>query len=265
VEVRSQGSAGEDNGDILMSIIRDVTERRRVEHELEQHRVRLRELAERLSSAADAERRRLATEVHDRVSQPLAAAKMRLELMRHKQPEVGEGKEFNEALLLLGEAIRDSRAVTSEMRPPLLYDVGLRAALEWLADEQASHGLDVELQCVVEDVEDEDVKTFIFRTARELLTNVSKHAATGRATLSLRDAGDDLELVVKDDGEGFDTASLQQPSGDGRGFGLFSIMEQADSLRARVNVHSRIGSGTTTIVRVSRQKRTPRPADGRQP
>jgi PAS domain S-box-containing protein len=263
VEVSSQASEGEGHDRILMSIIRDVTNRKRVEHELEEHRARLRELAERLSSAADSERRRLATEVHDRVSQPLAAAKMRLELIRHKQPDLGDREEFSEALLLLGEAIRESRAVTSEMRPPLLYDVGLRAALEWLADEQSSHGLEVELQCVVEDVEDEDVKTFVFRTARELLTNVSKHAATGRATLSLREAGDDLELVVKDNGEGFDTASLEQPSGDGRGFGLFSIMEQADYLRARVDVHSQVGSGTTTIVRVSRQKRTPtRLADG---
>jgi len=255
VEVSSQGTSSIGGEPTVLLIVRDLTERKRIDRELADYRSRLRGLAEQVSVAADDERRRLATELHDRVSQPIAAAKLRLELLMRTAPQLGGAEALQESIDLLSDAVKESRAITSEMRPPLLYDVGLGAALAWLADEERRYGVDCTVHTEVDDIEDEDVKTFVFRTARELLANVAKHSGAERAELYLREVGDDLELVVRDSGHGFDASSLKQLPGDERGFGLFSITEAALKMRADVDVRSEPGAGTTVTVRVARSKR----------
>lgn len=252
-EVSSQVISGENEETVLLSVVRDVTERNRRERELAEYRSRLSDLARRLDETQASERRRLASEIHDRVSQPLAAAKLRLNIMMRRRPELEEASEFEESLDLLSEAIRESRAITSEMSPPLLYDVGLNAALDWLATEELRrYGLECTVDAAADDIEDEEVKTFVFKAARELLMNAAKHSGAARAHVGLRSIGDDLELVVKDEGKGFDTEMLKRPSGDSRGFGLFNLVESASHLHALVDVRSHEGQGTTVTIRVAR-------------
>lgn len=252
VEVNSQAVTSENGETILLSLIRDISDRRHREFELDEYRRRLRSLAQRLQETQAQERRTLASELHDRVSQPLAAARLKLGLAARKHAEISGVTEISEAQSLIGEAIAESRAITSEMSPPLLYDVGLAAALEWLASEQERrYGLHCELHTEITDVEDEDVKTFLFKAARELLMNAAKHSGATTATMSLRAVGDDLELVVRDEGRGFDTDRVSKPSGDERGFGLFNLAESAAHLHAMADVRSKVGAGTTVTVRVA--------------
>lgn len=253
VEVDSQALMSENEDTVLLSVIRDMTSRNRTEREIAEYHSRLRDLALRLDETQASERRRLASEIHDRVSQPLAAAKLRLNLMKRHRPELKEASELEESLDLLGEATAESRAITSEMSPPLLYDVGLNAALDWLTSEGLRrYGLECTLDADADDIDDEEVRTFLFKAARELLMNAAKHSGATRAHLSLRSIGDDLELVVKDEGTGFDTQMLETQSGDSRGFGLFNLMESASHLHALVDVSSHEGRGTTVTVRVAR-------------
>lgn len=252
VEVNAQAIGTENDETVLLSVVRDVTERNRRERELAEYRARLSDLARRLDETQASERRRLASEIHDRVSQPLAAAKLRLNLMMRRRPELREAPELEESLDLLSEAIRESRAITSEMSPPLLYDVGLNAALDWLATEELRrYGLECTVDATADDIKDEEVKTFVFKAARELLMNAAKHSGATRAHVGLRSVGDDLELVVRDEGRGFDTEMLKRPSGDSRGFGLFNLAESASHLHALVDVRSHEGQGTTVTVRVA--------------
>lgn len=253
VEVNSQAISSDNEELVLLSVVRDVSTRNRTERELAEYRSRLSDLAHRLDETQASERRRLASEIHDRVSQPLAAAKLRLNLMKRRRPELDEASELEESLDLLTEAIVESRAITSEMSPPLLYDIGLNAALDWLATEELlRYGLECTVDAAADDIDDEEVRTFVFKAARELLMNAAKHSGATNAHLSLRSIGDDLELVVKDEGKGFDTEMLKKPSGDSRGFGLFNLVESASHLHALVDVRSREGQGTTVTVRVAR-------------
>ena len=131
--------------------------------------------------------------------------------------------------------------------------MGLNAALDWLANEELRrYGLECTVDATADDIDDEEVKTFVFKAARELLMNVAKHSGTMQAHVGLRSIGDDLELVVKDEGRGFDTEMLKKPSGDSRGFGLFNLVENATHLHALVDVRSHEGQGTTVTVRVAR-------------
>lgn len=248
VEV-SSGLIDNDGEQVLASIVRDVSERHRAAVEIENHRRRLAELARELTVTEERQRKLLATDLHDRVSQPLAAAKLKLEVALHRRG-VDDVSEFSESVGLLGEAISETRAITREMSPPLLYDVGLGAALEWLAGCTSLHGLECEVACDATESLDHDARAFLFRTARELLMNVSKHSGTDRAALCLSDNGDSVLLAVSDDGNGFDPSVLDRLPDDHHGFGLFSIAEQATALGATIRIDSADGAGTLVEVSV---------------
>lgn len=250
VEVSSQATRSIENETILLSIIRDITERRLSATEIEVNRRRLKELAREITVNEERQRRLFAIEMHDRVSQPLAAAKLKLEVGLHKSALDAEPPEFKDSVSLLGEAISESRSITREMSPPLLYDVGLGPALEWLAGQQAKYGLQCTAHCEQLSDLDNDIRAFIFRTARELLMNVTKHSGTDHAALELYSERDSVVLVVSDEGRGFDPQSLTSLPDETHGFGLFSIQEYTAALGAEMIIESAPGEGTTIRVEV---------------
>ncbi len=250
VEVSSQATRSIENETVLLSIIRDITERKQTAAEIEVNRRRLKELAREITVNEERQRRLFAIEMHDRVSQPLAAAKLKLEVGLHKSALDPETLEFKDSVGLLGEAISESRSITREMSPPLLYDVGLGPALEWLAGQQSKYGLECTAHCEQLADLDNDLRAFIFRTARELLMNVTKHSGVDRAELELYSERDSVVLVVSDEGSGFDTQRLSALPDESSGFGLFSIQEYTAALGAEMTIESAPGQGTTIRVEV---------------
>lgn len=213
--------------------------------ELQEKTARLRILANELASAEHRERKRLAALLHDDLQQLLVAAKMQTGIMaQHAADEKGK-KAAEHANRWIGEAAEAARDLTRELRPPILYEGGLIPALHWLASEmEERHHLKITIrtQQLTQPLSD-DIKALIFECIRELLFNVTKYADTEHATIILREEDGMLDVVVSDQGAGFDVAAAAYPR-QTDGFGLFSIRERIAALEGTMNLESSPGHGT---------------------
>ncbi|MEN6459280.1 MAG: response regulator [Thermoguttaceae bacterium] len=217
----------------------------------------LQALASELTRTEQRERRRLARLLHDDLQQLLYAARLNLgSLQGHVQDD------FSHELIgrideLLNQSIARSRSLTVQLSPPVLYDAGFAAALEWLSRHvHETLGLAIEVQ-VDPDIEPEgeDLRVLLFDAARELLFNVAKHAGTNEARMTVS-AQDErrLQLVVSDRGAGFDPTKLRSQNATG-GFGLLSVRERLELLGGRMLVDAAPGQGTRiTIVAPTRSR-----------
>ena len=209
----------------------EVEVRKKKEQELLGYQERLRHLSSELLQTEERERRRIATEIHDRIGQALAVSKIQLGALQAEVDSQDLKTKIQDIRELLSQTIRDTRTLTFELSPPVLYELGLQAALEWLAEIiRKQNGLKVDVAGDDSDRElDAEKRVLLFRTCRELLFNVVKHAGARHARVSLR--GDSAAIMIKisDDGTGFDP-DLFQSGYDPfeRGFGLFSIREQLE-------------------------------------
>jgi signal transduction histidine kinase/CheY-like chemotaxis protein len=226
-------------------------------------------LALALADAEARERKRLAQVLHDHFQQLLSAAKLKAGLVRRMVADNDIQEAVRKVELLIKDAIDTSRSLTADLNPPVLYDAGLNAALEALAQNmQQRYGLNITVNTdpraepVIE-----QVKVLLFEAIRELLTNVVHHARANAATVSSTLLSDGrIEFVVSDNGQGFDMASLaarQQPS-DTPAFGLFEIRERLSFIGGNLKINSESGKGTRVSLTVPAELRPgsaePRPA-----
>ncbi len=210
----------------------------------------LRSLASELTLTEERERRSLALCLHDRIGQGLAVVKLKLETLRHLLPAEHQPR-LDDVSALIKQIVNDTRTLTFEISPPILYELGLKQAIIWLGENMTRQfGIPVEVRSDEELVElTEGVRVMLFRSIQELLTNTVKHAQASRATVRLMNDADELCVVVEDDGVGFDMeASKYVPTAAG-GFGLFSIRERIAHLGGRVDICS--GRGTGTRIQIS--------------
>ncbi len=238
------GAEGEVVG--LLSIGVDRTEQKRAEEMLHDYRESLRSLASELALAEERERRRIAVGIHDHVSQTLALAKMRLGSLRRSSLGLPRDESLAEVEKLVDQVIDHTRTLTFELSPPILYELGLNPALEWVCEATTSrHGL----PCYLEGTPKllplaDDVRVVLFQGVRELLNNTVKHAQAGRATVAVRREENWVHITVEDDGVGFDTADLGRAVGEKQSFGLFNIRERLQYLGGYVEIESTPGEGT---------------------
>ena len=207
----------------------EVEVRKKKEQELLGYQQRLRHLSSELLQTEERERRRIATEIHDRIGQSLAVNKIQLGSLQAEIDSQDLKTKIEYIRELLSQTIRDTRTLTFELSPPVLYELGLQAALEWLAEiVRKQSGLKVDVAGDGSDQRlDAEKRVLLFRICRELLFNVVKHAGANRARLSLRGDGAAIMVKISDDGTGFDPELLQTGYDPfERGFGLFSIREQ---------------------------------------
>ena len=221
----------------------DITERKRAEEQIREFQRRLRSLASRLSMAEERERKRLAAGVHDEITQPLGILKMRLGELNRSELPADAAERLGPLEALVDQMIADTRSLMFDMSPPVLYELGLEAALEWLCEQvQAEHGI----TCVFNDDGQpkplgDDARGLLFWDARELLANVVKHAHATTATVSIGRRGNEVHVTVEDDGVGFDAARAESRA---PGFGLFSIRERLTEFGGRMELRSARGKGT---------------------
>ncbi len=224
----------------------EVRERKRAEQRLLIHQRKLRALASSLSLAEERGRRHISMEVHDRIGQSLAFAKIQLGMLLKSTPSDSFRKALDEVIKLVDEAIIDTRFLVAELSPPILYDLGFVPALEWLTQRmQKRYGIFLDLE---DDGEPKhlsnEVRVLLFQSVRELLANVVKHAQAQRAKVSIARSGDHIRVEVNDDGVGFNPAEQRLGAGKDDRFGLFSIRERLQPLGGDLTILSTPGQGT---------------------
>jgi len=212
--------------------------------DLESYRLSARALAARILNAQEQERVRVSRELHDDTGQALTLLLVRLQLVEGMSSEPDVRRELADLRLLVGETLDSVRRLAVHLGPSVLEDLGLRAALEWLADRvRAETGLVVVLR-LDRDCRDvpSEVGVAIFRVAQEALTNVVRHAHATRVDVRLGTDGDDLELVVADDGRGFAVeAAKARPIAS---VGLFGMAERIALVGGALDIDSSPGAGT---------------------
>jgi PAS domain S-box-containing protein len=218
--------------------------------ELAQRAAQLRALAGELTLSEQRERGRMARILHDHLQQLLVGAKFRMIVLGNHSDFLVQ-QTIEEVGQLLDESIQASRSLTAELSPPILHEAGLNAGLEWLARWMRSkHGLSVELSMDHPVPLREDVKVLLFESVRELLFNVVKHSQTRSATVDLRRGARDLQVIVSDEGCGFNVDSIPQVGDAAAGFGLFTIRERLDLMGGRLEVDSAAGKGCRCLLTV---------------
>jgi PAS domain S-box-containing protein len=215
---------------------------------LQDQAVHLRQLAVELTQAEQSERRRLAEVLHDHLQQYLVAAKMRLEA--EELNTTIDVNEFRIARTYIEKAIEASRVLTAELRPPVLYEGGLSAALRYLTQKMNDqHKVNIQLS-ILEDVEPgtDLIKIMIYQCVQELLLNAVKYAGVFDIVVTIaRLENNAIQATVEDHGKGFD--STQIGNNHSGGFGLFSIRERVRALGGELKILSVIGQGSRfTIV-----------------
>jgi len=216
--------------------------------ELTQSQERLRALAAELNLAEQRERNRLATDLHDHLAQMLVLAKMKLSQARKVPGFLPKGQGLlNEIDDALAQSLTYTRTLVANLAPPALRDFGLLAGLRWLSEQMRYQGLVVSLHSSLEHLKlPEDQAILLFQSIRELLINVTKHAQSNQATVSVDHQMDTLRIEVEDDGVGFEPAAVNKSgTKESTGFGLFSIRERMRALGGTFDVESKAGYGTT--------------------
>jgi len=240
-------------------VVNDVTERRREAIDLERSRRALRELSASVVEAREEERRRIARELHDELGQRLTAIKLDLAALA-RAAQLAAGDERVAAMqATLDDTVASVRRIASDLRPLMLDDLGLSAAIEWLArDASQRMGITVRAKLPLQEPPlDERVAIALFRTVQEALTNVARHSGAQLVDVALELRDDQLVLGVADDGRGLPDDALERRGS----FGLLGLQERAHMLGGTLEVKARPGGGTQLTMRLPARA----PADGAPP
>ncbi|MGR3292559.1 MAG: PAS domain-containing sensor histidine kinase [Candidatus Scalindua sp.] len=234
-------------------IAEDITKRKHVEKESLMYQIQLKHLSSTLLLTEERERRNISQDLHDRIGQALAVIKMKLEELSEPQVDTDSRRVLDETRELLDNTIQDTRTLTFEISPPLLYELGFEPAVEWLVEQfRERHNIRIEYEGngdgrILED----DVSCFLFKSVRELLFNVIKHARADRIKVLVRREKNIIRISIEDDGDGFDFSNVKFSVNDLSGFGLFSIQERMEHFGGNFDVESKPGQGTRITLAMS--------------
>jgi signal transduction histidine kinase len=253
----------------------DITEQKHAEDELQKTHTelesRVRERTEQLTSLTaelslveERERRRIATELHDQVGQTLIMSKIKLDSLSLDLPAEDFAASLGEIRKQITRSLEDIRSLTFQLSPPLLYEVGFEAAVEWLGEEfEEKYGFRVEFQ---DDGKrkplDEETGVALFQMVRELLVNVANHAKAKKVGISVEKVSGKIRISVVDNGTGFDAMNGMRRRK--RGFGLFNIRQRIEYMGGSLEIESRMGDGACVTLVLPLRKKA-RSTNRRQP
>ncbi|HET7441819.1 MAG TPA: CHASE3 domain-containing protein, partial [Terriglobales bacterium] len=235
-------------GTLGVAFVSDISKRRSDEQALRKQREDLRSLAGKLMTAQDDERRRIARDLHDDLSQTLAFLAMDLGKQAHQTSSPELTKEFRSLQKRAAEAAETVRRISHELHPSILDDIGLEAALEQYCEEfQERSGIRTRFSSKdVPDFLPSDVSSSVYHIAQECLRNVAKHSRAEEVVVELAASDGVLRLSVKDQGVGLGA----EISATGKGIGIVGMKERAHLVNGNIFIHSKSGEGTAVEVEV---------------
>ncbi len=234
----------------LVGVMVDITELRKVEQDLYLYQDKLRGLTSSITLAEEFERHKIATNLHEQIGQTLAVSKMKLGALREVATTRKMMAALDEINELISQTIQDIRSLTFELSPPVLHEVGLKGALEWLVENFTNQGT---IRYTFQDDGktphlDGNIRVLLFRATRELLFNVAFHSNAVNANVNFSEDDKHVYIRVEDNGVGFDPAKIDEKVAELSGVGLFSIRERINHLGGRLEVESGTGKGTRVTI-----------------
>jgi PAS domain S-box-containing protein len=233
---------------ILSAMVTDLTDQKHMQAQLADSAQQLRRLATRLQAAQEEERTRIAREIHDELGGALTGLKMDLAQLGRRIPNADDDLRGRLAALIqsVDSMVSMLRRIATDLRPAILDDFGLVAAIQWqLADFQTHSGIDYELVSPDDYIPlSREKSTAIFRIFQEALTNVARHAEASRVTVHLEHLADSLRLLVRDNGRGISEQELEGK----HSLGLLGMRERIQLLAGEFNIYATPGQGTTIQV-----------------
>jgi PAS domain S-box-containing protein len=234
----------------IMGNVIDTTERKLAENAIKKSEEQLRNLTTYLQKVGEIERTNIAREIHDELGQTLTVLKMDLTWLRKRLPEDQSSlrEKTDDMFQLINKTIQTVKKISTELRPGLLDDLGLAAAIEWQAEEfQQRTGIRCNIIIEPKDITfDKDRNTAIFRILQETLTNIARHADASEVNLSLKQRDGQLELKVRDNGTGITEDQISNP----KSFGLIGIRERIKIFGGNNIIKGTPGKGTVMTVKI---------------
>lgn len=231
---------------LVQMVLSDITEQSQERRDLLDSRRTLRDLAASLVDAREEERRHIARELHDELGQRLTALKLELSAL---EAPGGPSARMQSMIDMVDDTVAATRRISMDLRPLMLDDLGLSAAIEWLAqDFERRAGLRVELRLApLPDPIPQKVLTALYRIVQEALTNTVRHARASRVVVSMARSASHIELCVEDNGAGFPDDPLGTPK---RSFGLIGIRERVLMLGGQLSIGNLPEGGAKLVVRL---------------
>lgn len=239
-----------ENKAVRLILANDITEKLKAEKELEQSNEILRQLTSHLQEIREEERKHIAREIHDELGQQLTVIKMDVSWIRKKTEATNSPvlDKIRDLTKILDDTVNTVRKISSRLRPSLLDDLGLVAAMEWyLNDFKQRTGIDIVFHLPKQELELPDsINTCLFRILQESLTNVARHAGATLVTVILNEDVETIKLMIKDDGKGYDVSNA---SGK-RTLGIIGMKERAAMIGGKYNIYGKPGEGTIVSIEV---------------
>jgi PAS domain S-box-containing protein len=241
--------AARDKNDGLFyeGIVENISDRKNAEIEMKETQRRLKTLSQSLLKKMEAERHYIAYELHDQIGQALTAVQMNLESMRALLRPQGLTGYLDEGIAVIDGAMEQVRSLSLNLRPAVLDDLGLASALRWLTN-SVQNKREIRISFTSTGMHSRrlprEIETACFRVAQEALTNILRHAQAKNVTVNLERNRKGLDLIVKDDGVGFEARKIRAGSADGSSFGLLGMEERVTLLGGGFDIDSKPGQGT---------------------
>ena len=239
------------NVNSLLINFQDITDRKKAERELLESNEKERQLIEHLQNIREEERAKISREFHDEIGQHLTVLKMDVAWLNKKarfKEDTAVAQRLEELQSLLDETVKSFRRILSDLRPTLIDDVGLEAAMEWHIQEFGrKNNIKTEFKVQLPETDYPEIISLpLFRILQESLNNISKHAHANNVIVSLIQEGKNIELSILDDGVGFD----YKKNKDTRSFGIMGMKERVTITGGTFEVNSFENKGTTIKVTI---------------
>ncbi|MFP4532008.1 MAG: PAS domain S-box protein [Desulfobacterales bacterium] len=233
-------------------VLSDITEMKRIEAQLLEYQAKLQGLSIQLSKTQETERRKLASRLHDSVSQELFVAQLQLNTVAGDAADSNQQKALNQIRDQIQKIIKDTKTLTFDLSPPILYDYGLKEAIEALGRSvENTHGISVHTRFSGEiDRSDMDRNIILYRSISELFSNTLKHAGADTIFISMDHQERLLQVDFRDNGIGFDGDHIKTPAHGDDGFGLFDIREKLQHLGGILEIETAPNAGTRVLMRL---------------
>ena len=242
------------NGSISkLEIFRDITERKQAEKQVLEYQKQLQQMGSKIAMAEERQRRQIATILHDNIGQDMALSMLKLDTLKKSASSKDVIAGLDEVNKTIEKTVQDTRTLSFDLSSPILHRFGfVRAIEQWISEQvRKRHGIKTRFikNRKIKQL-DEDTSVVLYQATREVLINVIKHAQAKSVEVSVNQIDGEIEVIVKDDGVGFEISEIGQFLHENGGFGLFNVSERLNYFGGDIRIESKPENGTMVALTI---------------